>query len=126
MDYLDKFELIKAKLTKLEPFATFSPPKFLVTTELKVDSSPIASPFGPVSALGGVERIIGRLQPYLYMKEEKNNELGLVAINTKERTVIGKFNVVTLVNTATNPAADNLQAQEPEIKKSPSQETEAP
>ena len=89
VDYLEKFDLLTTKVKKLDPILDFKVPLFKVSQDLKVQTHPIPSPFPDQ-----VERIIGRLQPYLYNDEKMNIGLGLVALNTPDRTIIGKFRAV--------------------------------
>ena len=75
----------------MEPIANFDVPIFRARMDLKLRSITIPSPFSALSALGSVERIVGKLQPYLFKAGECASELGLVAINTHERTVVGRL-----------------------------------
>ena len=83
--YLTRFELIQQKINKLEPLLKYQTPQFHTPTELRVKKCPISTPFSTVGAIGPATRILGRLQA----KESK--DLGLVAINTPDRTCIGRF-----------------------------------
>ena len=94
VDYMMKFDLLMTKVKKLDPILNFKVPLFKVTQDLKVVTHPIPSPFSEFSTLGCVERIVGKLQPYLYSDEKMNFGLGLVGINTAERTIVGKFRAI--------------------------------
>jgi len=66
-------------------------PEFKVANNLKVEKSIIDSPFETLSAIGPAQRIIGKLQPYLLKDENSTMELGLIAVNTPDRTCIGRM-----------------------------------
>ena len=91
VDYMEKFDLLTMKLKKLDPILSFKCPLFKVTQDLCLQTQDIPSPFG---ATMSAERVIGKLQPYLYNDDRKNIGLGLVAINTASATLIGKFKTV--------------------------------
>jgi hypothetical protein len=65
-----------------------------VTNNLKVEKTIVESPYGTLSAIGPAQRIIGKLQPYMLKDEQSTMELGLVAVNTPDRTCIGRFELV--------------------------------
>ena len=63
----------------------FQPPEFNIPTDLRVQKVIIDSPFGVNGQIGAALRIVGRLQP------KDLEEVGLVAVNTYDRTCIGKI-----------------------------------
>ena len=105
--YLQRFEIISNKMKKLEPMLKFTPPTFNTTTDLGVFKKRIDSPFGNPGPIGPAIRIIGKLQ------SKDMDDLGLVAINTAERTCIGRFDVVDKNGEILKPhQADDLSLQE--------------
>ena len=90
-DYVEKFDMMTEKLRTLEPLVQFKVGPIKLMNEIALKSKVIPSPFVANSDLGYVESFLGRLQPYLYKEGSKNSGLGLVAFNTINCTVIGKF-----------------------------------